>query len=387
MKIAIMMRAIDQDSGFRKILEDLVGNMLRLDSRNSYVLIYRTRKHYGRFASYPNAQEVLTRSVHKLLWDQILVPWVALKEGADIIFNPKFSVPLLSPIPVTMGLQEFGFFTHPEYYAKWDVRYQKFMIPRCVRKSIHLFPNSNFILEENRRILGLALQNTTVLYSASDNRFRPIEGGEQLLKFKSRYNLPEKFIVCLTRVDHPGLEGEESFYGGKNPEIVYRAFLRIRDKIPHKLLFAGRRVKEYLYHTEGNKLDLAGVEFISFIPYDELHFLYNAADFFVNAAPREGCPNTVLEAMACGKAMVLASTGGSADVAADAALFCEPRNVEEFSKNMLNVCLNQSLKRDLESKSLKRSEFFRWDKTAKLCIEALEKCVDKWKSHDGHDEH
>lgn len=377
MKIAIMMRAIDQDSGFRAYTEELVENMLKLDKNNFYLLIYRLPKYFGRFASYPNVKEVLTKPFHKLIWDQVSVPFIALRERADIIFNPKFSVPLLSPIPVTMGLQEHGFLTHPEYYEKWDVRYQRFMIPRCARKAVHLFPMSNFILEENRRILGMPLKNTTVLYSATDDRFKPEKGEETISEFRRTYNLPQKFILCVTRVDHPGLEGSTSYYGGKNPETAFRAFAKIRDKIPHKLVFAGRKIKDYLLHTEGNDVDLKHVEFVTWVPYEKLHLLYCSADLFINPAPREGCPGTVLEAMACGKAMVLAKTGGSADVGKDAALFAEPRNVDDFAAKLLMIVSDEDCKKDLEKKSRQRSRCFRWESSAKLCIESLENCVGK----------
>lgn len=377
MKIAIMMRAIDQDSGFRKNTEELIENMLKIDKKNSYLLIYRLPKFFGRFSTYPNVKEVLRKSRHKLLWDQISVPLSALKEHADIIFNPKFSVPLISPIPVTMGLQEFGFLTNPEYYEKWDARYQRLVIPMFVRKSIHLFPMSNFILERNRKLLGLPLENTTVLYSATDERFQPIKDEDTLSKFRKAHNLPEKFILCVTRVDHPGLEGSCSFYGGKNPETVYRAYTKIRDRVPHKLVFAGRRVKEYLEHTEGPVATFENVEFVDFIPYPEVHLLYNAADLCINAAPLEGCPSTVLEAMACGKALVLASEGGSADVGRDAALFAEAGNANDFSEKMLAVLTDETLKEEIENGCLQRSKFFRWEKSARLCIEALERCCGK----------
>jgi hypothetical protein len=38
MKIGVMMRAIDQDSGFRAGVEGFVGATLRVDPDNSYVL-------------------------------------------------------------------------------------------------------------------------------------------------------------------------------------------------------------------------------------------------------------------------------------------------------------------------------------------------------------
>ena len=371
MKLAIMMRSMDQDSGFRAYTEALIDNMLKLDTDDSYLLIYRIPKHFGRFASYPNVKEVLVEAPHKFLWDQVAVPYIALKERADIIFNPKFSVPLLSPIPVAMGLQEPAWWTEPEYYEKWDVRYEKQWVPRCVRKSSHIFPMSKFILEENRRVVGLPFENATIVYAAPDSHFKPVDDPDVLTKFKAKYNLPDKFILLVTRVDHPGLEGSTSFYPGKHPETALRAFQKIRKQIPHKIVFAGRRVRDYLIHTEGQDVDLEGVEFVTFIPYDELHLLYNAADLFVNPAPYEGCPNTVIQAMACGRPMVLADAGGSADVGSGAALFAEARNPDDFAQKMLLALSDEAVRQDLRSKSLERSKSFRWEESARLCIEGL----------------
>jgi hypothetical protein len=69
MKIAIMMRAMDQDSGFRAIIEGLVESMLRVGKDHSFLLLYRQRKWLGRFSSFENAKEVLARAPHKLAWE------------------------------------------------------------------------------------------------------------------------------------------------------------------------------------------------------------------------------------------------------------------------------------------------------------------------------
>lgn len=100
MKIAVMIRAMDQDDGIGYGIERLVEKMLELDQQNSYLLLYRTRKRFGRFSGYPNVKEVLLKAPHKLLWDQVAVPYRAWREGADVIWNPKFSVPLISHCPV-----------------------------------------------------------------------------------------------------------------------------------------------------------------------------------------------------------------------------------------------------------------------------------------------
>jgi glycosyltransferase involved in cell wall biosynthesis len=380
MKIAIMMRSMDQESGFRANVESLVENMIKQGSRNFYLLIYKTSKNLGRFAQYSNVKEVLAKARNKFIWDQISVPFIALKEHADIIFNPKFSVPLLSQIPVTMGLQEHGFLTHSEYYEKWDVRYQKFMMPRFVRKSVHLFPMSNFALEENRRVLKIPLNNATVIYAGPSEQFYPVINKDDLTKFREKHNLPEKFILSVTRVDHTGIEGSSSFYGGKKPEITFRAFMKIRNKITHKLVFAGKRIREYLLYTEGQNADFNGVEFTEFIPYNEMPLLFNASDLFVNSAPNEGFGMVNVQAMACGRAMVLANAGASAELGKNAALLAEPDNVDDFSEKMLDVLTNLKLREDLEKKSIQRLPDFSYEKSAKLCVETLERVVNKLKN-------
>ena len=80
MKIAVMMRAIDQDSGFSVYTERLLDMLLRIDRENSYLLFYKTPKWLGHFAIYDNAKEVLLRAPHKLAWDQVVVPYRAWKD-------------------------------------------------------------------------------------------------------------------------------------------------------------------------------------------------------------------------------------------------------------------------------------------------------------------
>jgi hypothetical protein len=67
MKIAIMMRPIDQDSGFHVYVEGLVESLLRFEDEHTYLLLYRTPKWLGRFASFPKAKEILVRAPHKFL--------------------------------------------------------------------------------------------------------------------------------------------------------------------------------------------------------------------------------------------------------------------------------------------------------------------------------
>jgi glycosyltransferase involved in cell wall biosynthesis len=374
MRIAVMMRAMDKDAGFLALIQGLVAAMLENGKNDSFVLIHKTPKWISRFSGYPNVRPVLAPNPSNFLWDQLTVPYVAWREQADVIFNAKFFIPFLSPCPVTMGLQEPSWFTRPSEYGALDRWYQQLMIPLSIRRSAHVFPNSKFILEENRGVLNMPIAHATLQYSAADPRFQPASNPAEIAAFRTKYELPPRSILVVTRVIHPGMKTRQ-FFPGKSPEVAFRAFAKIRDRVPHQLVFAGNRIREYLLQTEGPQANFERVKFIKFVPFEAMHLLYQSAEIFVNPCMYEGCPNTVLQAMACGNPMVVAAAGGSADVAESAALMARPMDADDFAEKILSLCRDDELRRQTREKSLARSAFFSWDKTAKATLEALRTVV------------
>lgn len=65
-------------------------------------------------------------------------------------------------------------------------------------------------------------------------------------------------------------------------------------------------------HGVGDRLTLLGS-----LPHDALPQWYRAADFFCFASLREGCPNVVLEALACGTPVVSTAVGAVPDLIDD----------------------------------------------------------------------
>ncbi|MGH7518028.1 MAG: glycosyltransferase family 4 protein [Gemmatimonadales bacterium] len=247
--------------------------------------------------------------------------------------------------------------------------YLRTMLPLYCRRAAHLFPMAQWILDECRTHLRLPLPNATVTHPAPQKHLRPVQDPAVLEEFRQRYRLPEKFIVSVTRVDHPGLEGSTSFYPGKNPHTVLRAFLQIRDQIPHGLAFAGRRVREYMLHAGFTEADFDRVYFVNFVPFAELPALYSLADLGVFPAYHEGFGFALLGAMACGCPVIASKGGASPEVVAGSAPLVDPHDPSDVARAMLEVLTNHALRCEIRRKGLHRASKLTWERTARLTVE------------------
>lgn len=368
-----MGRVLDQQDGLGVYSSNLLRHMFIKDTSSRYVILLRSSKNATLFDEFPNVKTHIMPFRSKTWWDQVLVPLSAWRVGADIIFNPKFSLPLLSRRPCVFVLHGSDWYVNPSNYMWWDNLYIRVMMPIYCRKAQRLLSISQIVVDDLVKYAHLNANKVTVSYAAPALHFAPIKDKASLREFAECYHLPQRFILTVGRVYHSGHDRLDEYPGGNNESLVrgYQRYRAAGGKLP--LVVAGRDIDKYLRSHGFNGDDLEGIHFTGFIPNQEIVKIYNLAEFFVLATLYESFSLPLVEAMASGCPALVPSTGGCPELGAHAARYMDPRDVVVIGKAMLEVANSSELQAQMRTAGLERARMFSWERTAGLTLSVFDK--------------
>jgi glycosyltransferase involved in cell wall biosynthesis len=374
--VGVMARAVEQPDGLGRYCEQVLRQLLELDPHTRYVVFLGSDRAIGQWKEYENAQPCVLRSRSKLLWDQVMVPAAARRLGVDLLFNPKFSIPLLSSIPSVFVLQSSDWYVNPRNYPWWDNIYIRLMLPLYCRKASALLAISRSTLDELARHLRMPLPDTAITYAGVGPEFTARGDPQAQERFREEYGLPDRFILTVARVQHTGHRGLPAYPGGNNERLL-RAYRRYRERSPDPLplVVAGRDVERYLQSRGFSAADLAGVHFIGFVPNARLALAYQLAECFVLATLFESFGMPILEALATGCPAIVPRTGAGPEVAGSAARLIDPCDERDITAALLEVTGSQDLRQRMSDAGLTRARSFSWRQAAQRILAVFDALV------------
>lgn len=374
--IGVMARAIDQPDGLGRYCEQVLRELLLLDSASRYLIFLGSERTRELWREFENAEPHVLTSRSKLIWDQVRVPAAARRLGVDLLFNPKFSLPLFTRIPGVFVLQSSDWYVNPANYPWWDNIYIRLMLPLYCRKASGLLAISKTTLDDLARHVKLSAPATAITYAGVGPGFTAQRDSLAQRQFREEYALPERFILTVARVQHTGHRGLPDYPGGNNERLL-RAYRRYREQssAPLPLVVAGREVDRYLRQRGFSAADLEGVHFIGFVPNERLALAYQLADCFVLATLFESFGLPILEALATGCPAIVPRTGAGPEVAGQASRLIDPYDETDIAAALLEVTSSQELRTQMSHAGLARARSFSWRQTAERILTVFNELV------------
>jgi len=364
-RIAVMLRTLDEKGGVAIYSRNLIETLLDVDERNQYELLYRTADQVGRYAARPNVHEHLLAAGSKALWDQWAVPRACRRLGVDLILHPKFTVPLLANVPTVMVLHGADWFLPgaAQFYTWLDRAYMRVFMPLYLRKARVALSVSQLTTDDFVRIFRLPPGKVRTVYFGPARHFRRVTEPGVIAAVRAKYGLPERFIFTLSKLG-----------GGdrKNIRGVFEAYAKLHGRIPHKLVVGGKDLErfrqDYSIPADGWGRD---VIFPGYLDQADLPAIYSASDLYLYPSNQEAFPIPLTEAMACGTPIITSHANGLEEIAGSAALLVDPRNAQQIATAVLQVLTDPPLAARLAAAGLERSRTFSWETCARRTLEIL----------------
>lgn len=290
----------------------------------------------------------ILKSRYYSIYEQVELPAALSKHNP--IWIPHYNYPLLSSAPKVVTVHDMAHLALREMIGGFlkDL-YASFMFKMLPKKVEQIISVSQFTKDELIKYTNIEPDKIQVVHNGLDSFW---------------YNVPKK----ENSKDKPYLLYVGNVKPHKNLRTLVKAFLDIRDKIPHNLVLVGKKNGFITIDQEIDQLVEKApdrIEFTGFISDEQLKQYYTYADAMVFPSLYEGFGYPPLEAMACGTPVIASNAASIPEVCGNAASYFEPTNVDELVFKIEEVLTSNQLKQELMQKGKGQAKKF----TIENCVE------------------
>ena len=293
----------------------------------------------------------------RLLWTQWQLPQIYQKLNADLIYSPIPEAPLYNKARYVVMCHDLIPLRFPNLLSPLT-NYFRYVVPLVLQQAEHIICNSEATAKDIHDFYGISVNKITPILLAYDtNYFYPRQ------KIKSQ---PPYFLYL----------GRHDPY--KNIQGLIAAFATLKNQQNYQLWIAGSPDKRFTPQLKKQTLELniqEKVKFIDYVTYEDLPIIISNAIALVSPTFWEGFGLTVLEAMACGTAVITSNLASLPELVGDAAILINPYNQLEITNAMSEIAEDSILRSRLSNLSLERAKLFSWQKTGTATKEILQQFI------------
>lgn len=300
----------------------------------------------------------IIKKIGSNLWElirvQILLPFLCWKYRANWLFCPFQQIPWIKVCPTILTIYDFVYLKYPEWEQKWW--FMRLVLPISIRRADIVLSISNQTKQDAIDLFGINEKKITTNYLGI--KYQEIHSSLQIeneFQIKSKYHLPKKYLLMVGTLSRR-----------KNIEVVIRALSLCSEDFlqPLRLVIVGAigwKTDQLEYWKQQCPSINEKIDFLGFIPDEDLQVIYKNAECFIFPSLYEGFGFPILEAMIHHCPVICAENSSLTEVAQNAVLYFDPNDPQDLKNKLLKLLNDPNLKEELIQKGIQNTKKFTWD--------------------------
>lgn len=308
-----------------------------------------------------------SRTSIRVLWEHLLAPWHIGAGRLDMVHSMLNVVPVAAPTRHVVTIHDLSFMRTPAAHPAHRRWYLTAATWLSARRAHAVLADSHATKADIVELLGADPDHVHVVYPGSEASFHP-RSDHQVQEFRRHNKLDRPFVLFVGTLEPR-----------KNVDVLVRAFgLVAQSGFQGDLVLAGGTG----WATEGIDAALADsqvrgrIHRIGYVKQEDLPYWYCAADLVVYPSSYEGFGIPVLEAMASGTPVITSNRSSLPEVAGDAGLTVNPRDIPELAAAMTAVLASPERRAAMRDLGLAQARRFDWTVAAERCLNIYQRALD-----------
>ena len=276
-----------------------------------------------------------------LYWKLLGARRTLYNNGVDIYHGLAHQIPRSvrqNKLPIVLTVHDLIYRYYPELSPDTDLNlYESQLLDAC-----SISDKIVAVSESTKRDLvdcfSISPQKISVIYSACDYRYHKLETAEQIQKTRSKYELPEKYLLYVGSMS----ERKNLLSVVKALNVIPRS-----DRLPLVVVGATTSYSNVVGdYIKNNGLD-GWIIFPKRVETEDLPAVYQAAEIFLYTSLYEGFGMPILEALSSGIPVITSNVSAMPEAAGPDSRLIDPESPDEIASSIIDILSDDSLRRKM----------------------------------------
>jgi glycosyltransferase involved in cell wall biosynthesis len=331
----------------------------RLDADLAVLCQRSDVERYGRLV--PSARIVpgpsaIAHRPARLAWEQTGLPMVAQQLSAEVIHSPHYTVPLRATCPITVTIHDATFFAEPEHYDKAKRTFFRSAIKTALRRATRVIVPSKATRDELIRLLDADPTRIDVAYHGVDPEIFHRPSDAERARVQARLGLHGDSYIAFLGTQEPR----------KNVPNLIRGWVKACAGRPEPpaLVIAGGSGHDDEIDAVIAEIP-AGFRLLrpGYLRFADLPGFLGGALTVAYPSHGEGFGLPVLEAMACGAAVLTTPRLSLPEVGGDAVAYTG-EDADSIATDLAALLDDPQRRMQLSRAGADRAKEFTWESSA-----------------------